>query len=40
MTAEWYRAFYDGESNSYDRSLAQINKYMDIAKQRGLKWAV
>jgi CDP-glucose 4,6-dehydratase len=40
MTAEWYRTFYDGESNSYDRSLAQINHYMDIAKQRGLEWAV
>jgi CDP-glucose 4,6-dehydratase len=40
MTAEWYRTFYDGESNSYDRSLAQINHYTDIAKQRGLEWAV
>ena len=40
MTAEWYRTFYDGESNSYDRTLAQINHYMDIAKQRGLEWAV
>ena len=40
MTAEWYKTFYDGESDTYGNSLSQINHYVELAKQRGLKWVV
>jgi len=40
MTAEWYKTFYDAESNIYGNSFSQIDQYVEAAKQRGLEWAI
>ena len=39
MTAEWYRTFYQGAVDIRSKTDSQISEYMQIAAQRGMKWA-
>ena len=40
MTAEWYKAFYENNTDSmYEFSLSQIMEYTKLANERGLGWA-
>lgn len=40
MTANWYRRYYENPQESIlDVTREQINKYITIAKQKGLAWA-
>ncbi len=39
MTAEWYKAFYDGGVDMYSFSLSQIEFYTTLACKRGMRWA-
>jgi hypothetical protein len=39
MTAEWYRAFYQQDSQILATTNAQIASYTEIAKAKGLAWA-
>ena len=38
MTAEWYKAYYGGETDMYEFTMAQIGRYADLARKRGLAW--
>jgi CDP-glucose 4,6-dehydratase len=38
MTSEWYRVFYEDSEKSYSTTINQINEYMSIAKDVGMKW--
>ncbi len=38
LTAEWYQAFYNRNSDLYLFSFDQIDKYVNCAKERGLAW--
>jgi len=38
FTSEWYYDFYMRKKNMLDKTLEQIEKYENIAKQKGLKW--
>jgi CDP-glucose 4,6-dehydratase len=40
MTAEWYRVFYQQESEVADTTRLQIDAYTAFAKQQGLAWAI
>lgn len=39
FTAEWYKAYYNGESDMFSFTVKQIEKYVDLAKKQGLSWA-
>ena len=40
MTVEWYKIFYENDADSmYGYSIAQIEEYMQLAKERGIEWA-
>jgi len=39
MTAEWYKAYYGGETDMEIFTSKQITAYRDIASSKGLKWA-
>jgi CDP-glucose 4,6-dehydratase len=39
MTANWYKAFYDGESDMYRFTVMQIEEYARLAQKQGLPWA-
>ncbi|GER94620.1 CDP-glucose 4,6-dehydratase [Dissulfurispira thermophila] len=38
MTAEWYKAYYNGEKDMFDFSVRQIEEYIYLAKKKGLVW--
>jgi CDP-glucose 4,6-dehydratase len=39
MTVEWYKKYYQDDSNSmYDYTISQIKEYASLAKQRGMSW--
>ncbi len=40
MTAEWYKAYYNGDKDMYQYTVYQIKKYTELAKNRELKWAI
>ena len=41
MTSEWYKAYYNNPNGSiYETSAAQISEYMELAKLKGVKWAL
>jgi CDP-glucose 4,6-dehydratase len=40
MTVKWYKEFYENKSNKmHDYTLAQIDQYTALAKERGAEWA-
>jgi CDP-glucose 4,6-dehydratase len=40
MTAEWYKAYYEGNSNSMrEFTISQIEEYTAIAKEKKAVWA-
>jgi CDP-glucose 4,6-dehydratase len=40
MTAEWYKTYYEGKSSSMrEFSVAQIEEYTAIAKEKSMDWA-
>ena len=39
MTADWYKTFYQSAVDIRNKTDSQIIKYMQIAAQRGMKWA-
>jgi CDP-glucose 4,6-dehydratase len=39
LVGEWYSAFYRGDSDMYDLTLAQLADYERLAAQRQLSWA-
>jgi CDP-glucose 4,6-dehydratase len=41
MTAEWYKAYYTNEGSSIlNVTQAQINDYMQLARQKNIQWAL
>ena len=38
FTGDWYRAFYKGKEDMYEKTLQQINEYETLALARGLEW--
>jgi len=39
MTVEWYKKFYENDIDTmYDYTMAQIEEYTQLAKDRGLEW--
>jgi len=38
FTSEWYYDFYKTESNMYDKTFIQIEKYEKMAKEKALLW--
>ena len=38
FTVDWYRAWQDGETNLYSHSIDQIERYCQVARERGLRW--
>jgi CDP-glucose 4,6-dehydratase len=41
MTSEWYKGYYNNPNDSiYKTSAAQISEYMQLAKLKGVKWAL
>ncbi|PLX67339.1 MAG: CDP-glucose 4,6-dehydratase [Denitrovibrio sp.] len=38
FTSEWYYDFYKTDKNILDKTLEQIAKYEDMAREKGLKW--
>jgi CDP-glucose 4,6-dehydratase len=40
MTAEWYKGYYQKNSNMFDLTVSQINEYTRLAQKEGLGWAV
>jgi CDP-glucose 4,6-dehydratase len=41
MTVDWYKQFYDNNNkNMYDFSMGQIYEYSELAKIRGINWAI
>lgn len=39
MTADWYKAYYNGEENMFGFTVRQIKEYTELANSRGLIWA-
>jgi CDP-glucose 4,6-dehydratase len=39
FTADWYRAWHDGEADLYEYSRDQIEQYCQLANDRGLVWS-
>ena len=40
FTSEWYYAFYKSKKNIFDLTMHQIDKYENIAREKGLVWTV
>ena len=40
LTADWYRAFYNGEKDMYSFTTKQIAEYTNLASEKNLAWAV
>lgn len=40
QTIDWYRLYYDGGSNMYDRIVSEIDDYSHLAAKKDLPWAV
>lgn len=40
FTAEWYKAYYQQSGNIKDFTLNQIKQYQQLAKDRGIAWAM
>jgi len=45
MTIQWYKEYYQRQNQTndfsmYDFSISQINEYCDLAKNRGISWAI
>ena len=38
MTADWYKAFYNGEKDMYSFTTKQLLEYVNLANTRGLIW--
>ena len=38
MTADWYKAFYDGQRDMYSFTVMQVEKYAGLAQKQGLAW--
>ncbi|NQT81301.1 MAG: CDP-glucose 4,6-dehydratase [Candidatus Aminicenantes bacterium] len=38
MTSNWYKAFYNGEKDMYSFSLKQIGEYINLAREKRLRW--
>ena len=39
FVSDWYRSYYKDNTNIYDTTIDQINKYETIAKKIGMEWA-
>jgi CDP-glucose 4,6-dehydratase len=39
FTVDWYRSWHEGKVPMYDFSRAQIQRYTDLARNRGIVWA-
>jgi CDP-glucose 4,6-dehydratase len=39
FVGSWYSKYYRGETNLYDFTISQINKYEELALERGIEWA-
>lgn len=39
FTVDWYKSYYSGRKDMFDFSLAQINRYSDLAKERRVIWS-
>jgi CDP-glucose 4,6-dehydratase len=39
FTGNWYYHFYNSNINMYKYTIEQIEKYIDIAKEKGISWA-
>lgn len=39
FTSEWYFDFYKTDKNIYDKTIAQIKEYEELAMQKGLLWS-
>jgi len=39
FVGSWYSKYYRGEINMYDFTISQINKYEELALERGIEWA-
>jgi CDP-glucose 4,6-dehydratase len=39
MTANWYRTYYDGNSDIWSLTMSQILKYEAFGAERGAVWA-
>lgn len=40
MTVMWYKAFYEGEKEMYKFTTEQVKEYSELARKRGLLWAM
>lgn len=40
LVGEWYFGYYNGNVNIHDLTMLQIMKYEELAKERGLEWAI
>ncbi len=40
LTAEWYKAYYNGKTDMYHFSIEQIHYYISEAKRQDLPWAI
>ena len=40
MTAEWYSAYYGGDSDLFDVTFQQIDDYQAIALERESSWVM
>jgi CDP-glucose 4,6-dehydratase len=42
MTAEWYKVYYEQQEKKsiYDLTMRQVDKYVALAKEKGLPWAM
>jgi len=42
MTVNWYKNYYQkkGQKDIYEYSLDQINQYVSLAKEKGIKWSI
>jgi CDP-glucose 4,6-dehydratase len=39
FTVDWYRKWHDGKVDMYEYTRGQIDRYRDLARERGLTWA-
>ncbi len=40
LTSEWYRSYYDDSSTIEKITFSQINKYQELARNKGLRWVL
>lgn len=38
LTVDWYRNWHEGKMHMYELAQRQINRYCDLARERGLAW--